>query len=107
MAPVAPGLLTGEFLNAKKNLVKDSFCIQDAHQKAPAGRLVVKGFVEVAGKHLHYVRMGEGPAVVMLHGFGDTGDMWAPLANALAADHKIVVPDLRGNGPILSSRERL
>jgi pimeloyl-ACP methyl ester carboxylesterase len=41
---------------------------------------------------------GEGPAVVLLHGFGDTGDMWAPLANDLARDHTVVVPDLRGLG---------
>ena len=46
-----------------------------------------------------YVRIGgKGPAVVMLHGFGDTGDMWAPLAAALAKDHTIIVPDLRGMG---------
>src|SRR5262245_43032464 len=46
-----------------------------------------------------YVRVGgKGPAVVMLHGFGDTGDMWAPLATALAKDHTVVVPDLRGMG---------
>ena len=34
----------------------------------------------------------------MLHGFGDTGDMWAPLAKALYKDHTIIVPDLRGMG---------
>jgi pimeloyl-ACP methyl ester carboxylesterase len=46
-----------------------------------------------------YVRVGgKGPAVVMLHGFGDTGDMWAPLAAALANDHTVIVPDLRGMG---------
>jgi pimeloyl-ACP methyl ester carboxylesterase len=46
-----------------------------------------------------YVRVGgRGPAVVMLHGFGDTGDMWAPLAAALAKDHTVIVPDLRGMG---------
>src|SRR5215475_5979174 len=46
-----------------------------------------------------YVRVGgKGPAIVMLHGFGDTGDMWAPLAAVLAKDHTIVVPDLRGMG---------
>ena len=46
-----------------------------------------------------YVRVGgKGPAVVMLHGFGDTGDMWAPLANALIKDHTVIVPDLRGMG---------
>ena len=46
-----------------------------------------------------HVRVGgNGPAVVMLHGFADTGDMWAPLATALAPEHTVVVPDLRGMG---------
>jgi pimeloyl-ACP methyl ester carboxylesterase len=46
-----------------------------------------------------YVRIGgKGPAVVLLHGFGDTGDMWAPLAADLAKDHTVIVPDLRGMG---------
>src|SRR3979490_1400648 len=46
-----------------------------------------------------YVRVGgKGPAVVLLHGFGDTGDMWAPLAAALLKDHTVIVPDLRGMG---------
>src|SRR5471032_346638 len=46
-----------------------------------------------------YVRSGgSGPAVVLLHGFGDTGDMWAPLAAALMKDHTVIVPDLRGMG---------
>ena len=46
-----------------------------------------------------YVRVGgQGPAVVLLHGFGDTGDMWAPLAAVLVQDHTVIVPDLRGMG---------
>src|SRR5258708_25484134 len=46
-----------------------------------------------------YVRVGgSGPAVVLLHGFGDTGDMWAPIAAKLAANHTVIVPDLRGMG---------
>jgi pimeloyl-ACP methyl ester carboxylesterase len=50
-----------------------------------------------------YVRVGgAGPAVVLLHGFGETGDMWAPLAAQLMRDHLVIVPDLRGLG--LSSR---
>lgn len=56
-----------------------------------------------AGEVTLHVRVGgAGPAVVLLHGFGDTGDMWAPLAADLARDHRVVVPDLRGMG--LSSR---
>jgi pimeloyl-ACP methyl ester carboxylesterase len=46
-----------------------------------------------------YVRVGgQGPAVLLLHGFGDTGDMWAPLAALLVRDHTVIVPDLRGMG---------
>jgi Alpha/beta hydrolase family len=46
-----------------------------------------------------YVRVGgKGPAVVLLHGFADTGDMWAPLAAVLVRDHTVIVPDLRGMG---------
>src|SRR6201993_633424 len=46
-----------------------------------------------------FVRFGgPGAAVVLLHGFGDTGDMWAPLAAALVKDHTVIVPDLRGMG---------
>src|SRR3954471_10161734 len=54
------------------------------------------------GATIHLRAGGQGPAVVLLHGFGDTGDMWAPLAAALARDHTVVVPDLRGMG--LSSK---
>jgi pimeloyl-ACP methyl ester carboxylesterase len=46
-----------------------------------------------------FVRVGgQGPAVVLLHGFGDTGDMWGPLAVVLVKDHTVIVPDLRGTG---------
>ncbi|MDO9706734.1 alpha/beta fold hydrolase [Paracraurococcus lichenis] len=58
--------------------------------------------VPAEGATLHLRVGGTGPAVVLLHGFGDTGDMWAPLAADLARDHRVVIPDLRGMG--LSSR---
>lgn len=52
-----------------------------------------------AGEVTMHVRVGgSGPAVVLLHGFGDTGDMWTPLAVELAKTHRVVVPDLRGMG---------
>jgi len=35
---------------------------------------------------------------VLIHGFGNTGDMWSPMAAVLAKDHTVVVPDLRGMG---------
>jgi len=54
--------------------------------------------VETNGTSLHVRIGGAGPAVVMLHGFGDTGDMWAPIAAKLMKDHTVIVPDLRGMG---------
>jgi len=54
------------------------------------------------GTTLHVRVGGRGPAVVLLHGYGDTGDMWTPLAAELAKDHTVIVPDLRGMG--LSAR---
>lgn len=46
-----------------------------------------------------FVRVGgHGPAVVLLHGYGESGDMWQPLALALAKTHTVIVPDLRGMG---------
>ena len=54
--------------------------------------------IQTEGATIHVRVGGQGPAVVMLHGFGDTGDMWAPLAATLVHDHAVVVPDLRGMG---------
>jgi len=50
------------------------------------------------GTMLHVRVGGTGPAVVLLHGYGETGDMWVPLAKELARDHTVIIPDLRGMG---------
>ena len=50
------------------------------------------------GATIHVRIGGHGPLVLLLHGFGDSGDMWAPLAARLVADHRVIVPDLRGMG---------
>src|ERR1700689_5141207 len=54
--------------------------------------------VQTNGTSLFIRVGGQGPAVILLHGFGDTGDMWAPLAAELVKDHTVIVPDLRGMG---------
>ncbi len=73
---------------------------------APSARAGVapfpRGFrtedIKTGGATIHVRVGGAGPAVVLLHGFGDTGDMWAPVAAALAGGHTVIVPDLRGMG---------
>ena len=54
--------------------------------------------IKTNGTTLHVRVGGAGPVVVMLHGFGDSGDMWAPVAAVLVKTHTVVVPDLRGMG---------
>jgi pimeloyl-ACP methyl ester carboxylesterase len=54
--------------------------------------------VATNGTTIHVRSGGAGPAVVLLHGYGETGDMWVPMAADLARDHTVVVPDLRGMG---------
>ena len=54
--------------------------------------------IETNGTVLHVRIGGTGPAVVLIHGYGDTGDMWAPLATDLMRDHTVIAPDLRGMG---------
>jgi pimeloyl-ACP methyl ester carboxylesterase len=58
--------------------------------------------IETNGTTLHVRIGGDGPAVVLLHGYGETGDMWASMAADLVLDHRVIVPDLRGLG--LSSK---
>lgn len=54
------------------------------------------------GATIHTRVGGRGPAVVLIHGYGETGDMWSPMAADLMHDHTVIVPDLRGLG--LSSK---
>lgn len=69
-------------------------------QPFPSGFSVQE--IEIDGAVL-YVRIGgQGGPVLLLHGYAETGDMWAPLAAELARDHTVIVPDLRGLG--LSAR---
>jgi pimeloyl-ACP methyl ester carboxylesterase len=41
---------------------------------------------------------GSGPVVVLLHGYAETSDSWAPLAAELVKSYTVVIPDLRGIG---------
>jgi pimeloyl-ACP methyl ester carboxylesterase len=54
--------------------------------------------ISTNGVTIHTRVGGAGPTVMLLHGYGETGDMWVPLAVDLARDHTVIVPDLRGLG---------
>jgi haloacetate dehalogenase len=50
------------------------------------------------GVELHTAIAGDGPPIVLLHGFPQTHLMWRGVARELAADHTVICPDLRGYG---------
>lgn len=59
----------------------------------PQGR-----FVEVDGRRAHVVDVGQGPPVLLLHGFLHSSFTWRATVDALATRHRVIVPDLLGCG---------
>ncbi|GAA4634052.1 alpha/beta hydrolase [Actinoallomurus vinaceus] len=52
----------------------------------------------VNGIRLHYRRTGDGPLLVLLHGWPQTGHCWRHLVGPLGEAYTVLVPDLRGYG---------
>ena len=55
-------------------------------------------YADIANARLHYVTMGQGPAVVLLHGWPQTWYMWRDIVPGLATRYRVIAPDLRGLG---------
>jgi len=51
-----------------------------------------------AGADIFVRSAGTGPAVILIHGYAETSDSWAPLATELVKSYTVIVPDLRGIG---------
>jgi haloacetate dehalogenase len=54
--------------------------------------------IDVAGNKIFYRRYGQGPAILLVHGFPRTSLMWRFLAPKLAGDHTVISVDLRAYG---------
>ena len=54
--------------------------------------------IRTAGATINLAHGGNGPAVLLLHGYPQTHAMWHKLAPELARDYSVVCPDLRGYG---------
>jgi haloacetate dehalogenase len=59
---------------------------------------VREGTAEVNGIRMHFLTVGEGPPVVLLHGWPETSLMWRHVLPALNGRHTLIAPDLRGYG---------
>ena len=47
---------------------------------------------------LHFFEKGQGPALLFLHGFCETGEMWRHFADSLSTQYRVLCPDLPGFG---------
>jgi pimeloyl-ACP methyl ester carboxylesterase len=97
--PLAGALAALVFSVAAQSAASQSAAGAEAFTFPPSFRVEA---IATPGATIHVRHGGHGPAVVLLHGYGETGDMWVPMAEELMRDHTVVVPDLRGLG--LSSK---
>lgn len=73
-------------------LTEDAF--PPAHLPGTARRLTLAD-----GLSLHVRDAGEGPPLLLLHGFTGSAEAWgAPLLHGLAERHRVIAPDLPGHG---------
>jgi len=55
-------------------------------------------YCTIHGYRRAYVRLGSGPALLLIHGIGDSSDSWRPVLAHLARSHTVIAPDLLGHG---------
>ena len=55
-------------------------------------------YADVNGLQLYYESHGSGRPLVLLHGGLGSGEMFGPILPTLAADHRVILPDLQGHG---------
>ena len=59
-------------------------------------RKVSHGYATNDGVRIHYAHLGQGPLIVMIHGFPDCWLTWRAQMDVLAKDHEVVALDQRG-----------
>lgn len=66
---------------------------------APGGNTPIAARdAEVDGVKVHYLTAGQGPTVILIHGYTQTSRMWRPIIPLLAEKFTVIAPDLPGIG---------
>ncbi|HRI95919.1 MAG TPA: alpha/beta fold hydrolase, partial [Nocardioides sp.] len=61
-------------------------------------------YVTIHGHRRAYVKVGQGPVLLLLHGLGCDHRTWEPVLETLARRYTVIAPDLLGHG--LSDKPR-
>ena len=73
-------------------------CSPSFHEGPLPGAPSNATYADIGGAHVRYTDVGEGPAVVLIHGFGASLDTWAAVVPALSKKHRVIALDLKGFG---------
>src|SRR5262249_45255415 len=68
-----------------------------AVEAAPRADFAIQ-YRRVHGYRRAFVYAGSGPALLLLHGIGDSSETWRALLPTLARTHTVIAPDLLGHG---------
>ena len=68
------------------------------HQFAPPPQRMVSQFVAADGLRWHVTEMGQGPAIVLVHGTAASVHSWQHVMPPLAGTHRVIAMDLPGHG---------
>ncbi|RYZ55916.1 MAG: alpha/beta hydrolase [Sphingobacteriales bacterium] len=55
--------------------------------------------------NLHFRKSGEGPVVMLLHGFPSNGQLWEDTGNRLSSRFTVIIPDIPGSGSSTLDKE--
>ena len=92
--------MKGMLVNAAGSIVVGLallFVAQCSFARAAAEPIVSQSVV-VDGVKLDYLKAGNGPTVILLHGYTQTSRMWRPIMPLLAEKFTVIAPDLPGIG---------
>jgi pimeloyl-ACP methyl ester carboxylesterase len=67
-------------------------------QPASGNQPIAVRTATITGVTLQYLIAGQGPAILLLHGYAETSSMWRPLMPHLAGRFTVIAPDLPGIG---------
>ncbi|WP_159620000.1 alpha/beta fold hydrolase [Arthrobacter zhaoguopingii] len=100
-AAIAAALVVGTVsVGASEPKAEVKSWVTSGQQKLPAGfsDTFESKFVEANGIRQHAVVGGEGPAVLLVHGWPEDSSAWRSVMGPLAEDHTVIAVDQRGIG---------
>lgn len=77
-----------------KNVIRFPAQLRAAHADTIDGRQ----YRTIHGYRRAFIKAGSGPAILLIHGIGDSADSWLDVIPDLARDHTVIAPDLLGHG---------